>query len=622
MTSNETTPKPLFTEFPAVSTSAWEETIRKDLKGADYEKKLIWKTDEGIAVKPYYRSEDIAEMEFTDAIPGRYPYVRGNCSQHNNWIIREDIQESDLAKANLLGLDAIKRGAQAIGLKAKNVASLDDVSALLKGIDITKTEIHFTSCKSYPELMSYFIQYVQSNAINPAEVKGSLNFDPIAYLLLHGKPYHTVEENDIEMAQLMNKMMTNLPSMKALTVNGHVFNNAGATIIQEIAYSLAAGNEYLFRLTSQGIKIDEITERMQFTFGIGSNYFLEIAKLRAFRMLWSAVVKEYSPSTDKTAKAYIHAVSSLWNKTLYDPYVNLLRITTEGMSASIGGANSITLQPFDVAYSDPCVLVQRIAGNTQIILKEESYLSKVIDPAAGSYYIESLTHSIAEHAWDLFKGIEAQGGFMKLALAGEIKSEIEKSCHQRDLDIANRKTVFLGTNQYANLNENMLDKIHVAEKEVKAGLKLYRGPEAFEKIRLQTEAFEKETGKRPIVFLLTIGNLAMRKARASFSVNFFGCAAYKIIDNLGFESAEEGVKAALDAKADVVIICSSDDEYTELVPQIGSMLKTQKPSVKLIVAGYPKEQIESFKAAGVDDFIHVRSNLLETLQKYNAILLH
>ncbi len=622
MNTNETNAELLFTEFPPISTSAWEEAIHKDLKGADYEKKLVWKTDEGIVVKPYYRSEDIAKLGFTEVMPGEYPYIRGNSALNNLWIIREDIHETDLAKANILAHDAIKRGAQAIGLKGKNIINIDDISILLKGIDITKTEVHFTSCKSYPQLIELYIQYLSSNKINPSEVKGSLNFDPISYLLLNGKPYQTVEENDVEGAILIKKVSSALPNIKCLTVNGHVFNNAGATIIQELAYTLAAGNEYLFRLTSKGINIDELTPSMQFTLGIGSNYFLEIAKIRAFRMLWSTIVKKYNPSEDKTSKAYIHANSSLWNKTLYDPYVNLLRITTEGMSASIGGADSIALQPFDLAYSNPTVLSKRIAGNTQIILKEESYLSKVCDPAAGSYYIENLTHSIAEHAWDLFKDIESKGGLMKLALDGEIKSEIEKSCKERDVNIATKKTIFLGTNQYSNLQENMLDKIQLAEQELKGGLKLYRGSEAFETIRLQTEVYEKETGKRPLVFLLTIGNLAMRKARASFSFNFFGCAAYKIIDNLGFATSEEGVKAALEARANVVVICSSDDEYAELVPQITSDLKKHEPSIKVIVAGYPKVQIETLKAAGVDDFIHVHSNLLETLQKYNSILLH
>ena len=254
-------------------------------------------------------------------------------------------------------------------------------------------------------------------------------------------------------------------------------------------------------------------------------------------------------------------------------------------------------------------------------MKEESYLDKIVDPAAGSYYIENLTNSIAQYAWDNFLAVEEKGGFAKAIRAGYVQDEIEKMAQQRDQDIATRKTVILGTNQYPNLAENMSDKIQPKEccccgnkgTEVKV-LKAYRGAQAFEELRLATE----KAAEKPKVFLLTYGNLAMRKARSGFATNFFGVAGYEIIDNVGFATAAEGVEAALAAKADIVVMCSSDDEYAEIVNDVCNGLKGKVKSI--VLAGYPKEQVEAYKTAGVDEFIHVKTNVLESLTSFQKMM--
>ncbi len=622
MNSNKTSFPPLFSEFPPADTHAWESIILKDLKGGSYEKKLLWNPEGSLSIKPYYRSEDLLKMEFSDSIPGAAPFVRGYQSDHNDWTIREDISESKVIEANLLALDALKRGVNSLGLSAKKITKVEDLSLLLKDIDIRAVEIHFTSAVSYPKLFTYLQEYLNINHIDANAPHGSFNFDFMNWALIHGKPYSSVENDEKEAFSLMKNMILNMPNMKAIVVNGHVFKNAGASIVQELAYSLASGNEYLYRLTSAGLKIDEITPHLQFTLGVGSNYFLEIAKFRAFRVLWSAIVNEYSPTKKDSLKTSLHAISSTRNKTLYDPYVNMLRITTETLAASIGGAHSISVSPFDATYASPSTFSRRVATNTQIVIKEEAYLNRVIDPGSGSYYIENLTDIIAKQAWELFLQTEEKGGFLKLVLSAEIKKEIEATCQKQDLEIATKKMILLGTNQYANLNENMLEKIQWSDNETKEGLSLRRGAEDFEKLRLQTETYEKENGKRPVVFMLTFGDAAMRKARASFSANFFACAGYKIIENIGFETTSEGVEVAIKAAADIVVICSSDLDYTEVVPKIAGEIKILAPQIKLILAGYPKDQIENFRQMGVDDFIHIQSNLLETLQKYNSQLLH
>jgi len=351
---------------------------------------------------------------------------------------------------------------------------------------------------------------------------------------------------------------------------------------------------------------------------VGSNYFMEIAKLRAARVLWTTLIEPYKPTCDGAFQISINTVASSWNKTLYDPYVNMLRSTTEAMSAALGGADSIALKPFDIAYKQEDEFSSRINRNTQIILKEESYFDKVVDPAAGSYYIENLTNSIIESAWKLFQDVENGGGFTALIENGKIKAEIEESARKRDMDIATRKYILLGTNQYPNLNESMLDKIEEQKTCHSAGLKSYRGAAAFEELRLQTEIFAKKH-HRPKLFLLKVGNLAMRQARAGFVTNFFGCAGYEIIDNAGFNNADEGVKTALNTSPDLIVLCSSDEEYATLGVEITEKIKKNQKKLPVIIAGYPTEIIDLLNEAGVDDYVHIKNNVLEKLNLYNKL---
>jgi methylmalonyl-CoA mutase len=613
--------KMLFSEFSPVSTAQWEEKIKTDLKGADYEKKLIWKSYEGISVRPYYRAEDLEGLEYLLSPPGENPYVRGNKTEKNDWIIRQNIDTEDAAGANRIALDAISKGAGAIGFSAREIASQEQMKQLLAGIDPGKTEINFISSRSYPSTLGLFIDELSARGIEGNTVKGSLNFDPIGYLLLHGNFYQTWEDNIDETGSLIKTIREHVPGFHAVTVNGHLFHEAGATLVQELAFSLATANEYLYALTSKGFTPGSIAPLFRFSFGIGSSYFMEIAKLRAARLLWAALVEQYHPENPDACRMFIHSTTSLWNKTIYDPYVNLLRTTTEGMAAAIGNTDSMTILPFDIPFREADDFSNRIARNQQLILKEESYLDKVADPAAGSYYIENLTDSIATHAWERFRAVEEKGGMIACIRSGFIQDEIMESCNKKDMDIAQRKLVILGTNQYANPLESMQEPVREHPVNVPAEpapfkkLRMYRGAEAFEEIRLATEKHAAGGGKIPSVFLLTIGSPGMRKARAAFSTNFFGCAGYTILDNPGFNTPAEGVTAALDAAADIIVICSSDEEYVTLVPEICSRLKSQPGTAEVIVAGYPKEIIGNLKAAGVDNFIHVRTNVLEFLSE-------
>ncbi len=612
----------LFAEFPEVSTKEWEEIIEKDLKGADYEKKLIWKTLEGFNVKPYYRAEDLETLEYLNGNPAQAPFVRGYKPQTNAWDIRQDIRDCNPTTANAVALAAIERGVNSLGLVAKKIQSVEDMKTLLQGIDLTKVKINFFKSLDYLRTIEIFIDYVKSLRIDTEKVRGSIAFDPYTEALHRGDfGEGGLEKRYEEFVSIMQLVRANIPAFDIVTVNGNVFNNAGAAIVQELAFTLSAANEYLFNLTERGIAPHSVGYRMVFAFATGSNYFMEIAKLRAARLLWTKIMEQYQPKCPTAYELHIHTENSFFNKTIYDPYVNMLRTTTETMSSAIAGADSISVYPFDAVFKKADEFSTRIATNQQILLKEESYLDKVADPSAGSYYIENLTNALAEKAWEIFKAVEEKGGFVEAIKSGYVQEQINQIAEKRAKDAAMRKTTILGTNQYPNLSEPKpeVEERHCCCNCQKGGevpvLPQRRLAEPFEQLRMQSE----QSAKTPKVFLLTYGNPAMRKARAQFTANFFGLAAYEIIDNVGFATAQEGAKAALESKADVVVLCSSDEEYTQLVAEALPILR---PNFKhIVVAGNPVEQIESFNAQGVTDYINVRTNALDSLRRYNSELL-
>jgi len=615
----------LFSEFPPIPTEKWEEVIVKDLKGADYDKKLVWHTIEGFNVKPYYRAEDLEGLEYLDSNPGQKPFTRGKHTTDNVWEVRQDIRVHDPKVANGIALNAVERGATSLGFCAKQIKTVDDMAALLKGIYINAVSINFMCSPNFLETLKLYVEYARREGYDTKELCGSCDFDMFRYALKHGK-FHRGEEGDLQMAkELVEYAHEELPKFRVLSVSGNQLHNAGAGIVQELGFGLAAANELVARLTDMGCKMEHAGRAITFNVGVGSTYFMEIAKIRAARLLWSKIVEQYKPQCDCPYKLFINATTSEWNQSVYDPYVNMLRSTTETMSSAIAGADSISVLPFDNAYKEADEFGYRIARNQQLLLKEESYLDKIVDPAAGSYYIENLTNEIARGAWALFLKVEEKGGYCKALREGMVQDEVEATAKKRNSDIATRRTTILGTNQYPNLLEKMGDKVGESKHagcccncemgdEVRP-LHTYRGAEPFEELRLQTE----RNAHRPKVFLLTYGNLAMRKARAGFATNFFGVAGYEIIDNPGFATPEEGAKAALESGAEVVVLCSSDDEYAELTKPVCDALKGKVKS--LVLAGFPKEMVETYKGYGIDEFIHVKTNVLECLQKFQQILL-
>ncbi|HRS54232.1 MAG TPA: methylmalonyl-CoA mutase family protein [Bacteroidales bacterium] len=610
----------LFSEFPPITDQEWEEQIIADLKGADYEKKLIWNTPEGLKIKPYYRASDLNSLSLYRLKPGAFPFYRGTKKHNNNWEIREDIDINDVEKANIIAIKAIEKGAEAIAFKTSYMNDDKELSILLKGINIEKIPIYFFSSDSYSILADLLIRYIKKNNLDKNKVKGGFNFDFLGYYLTHGNYYNSREDNINELACLINLLSKELPNFRVIQVNGQIFSDAGSTVLQELAFSLAAAHEYFYLITQKNFNPEEIVKKLGFTLSSGSAYFLEIAKFRAIKPLWTKIIEQYGIKLQHN-DIKVHAVNNSWNKSIYDPYVNMLRTTTEAMAAILGGCDSMTITPFDTTFSEGSNFSYRIARNQQLILKLEAYFDKIADSAGGSYYIENLTNILAEAAWELFKKIEEKGGFIKAMESYYIKEEVEKASAQKDIEIANRKITIVGTNQYPNINEKMIEKVSLHKLKPQGNyLKKYRGAMLFENLRLQTELFAKKTGKTPSVFLFTIGDPAMRTARATFSFNFFGCAGFNIINNSGFNNIEEGVTAAISSDAEIIVICSSDEEYKIYASEAAKKIKLQKPERFVIVAGNPIDIINDLKNSGVDDFIHIKTNIIDFLTQYQKKL--
>jgi len=610
----------LFEAFPPVTTKQWKDKIEKDLKGADYKRKLVWKTGEGFNVEPFYRSEDIAKYPHMNSLPGNFPFVRGNRVKENSWLVRQDIVVNNIEEANKKALDIRLKGADSIGFVFDNdyKPTTNDIEKLCENIRADVMELNFKS--SFPlELVKSFDFLVKKHNRDLGKVTGSVDYDPLGNFSRTGK-FYTSEDEDLTLLKELHKASSHLPKFQYITIDASIFNSSGAGIVSELAFSLAMGAEYLTYLTNNSLEIDDIAPKIRFHFSVGSNYFMEIAKFRAAKYLWAKIVNAYGLDNADNAIMHIHCSNSRWNKTVYDPYVNMLRTTTESMSAILGGINSLSVLPFNSTYEKETEFSERIARNQQLILKGESYLDKVADIGAGSYYIESLTDKLITNAWERFIAIDDEGGYIKAIKSGLIQQIVADEAAQKDGDIATRKKSILGVNQYPNSNEHLSDNFkfsqhNAVDKNVES-LKPYRGAEKIEKLRFSTDSYST-TNKRPVVWMFTFGNLTMRKARSQFAANFFGCAGFEIVDNPGFSTVEEGINAAKQTNPDIVVICSSDKEYTDIVEPVFEALKQ---SSIIVVAGYPKDLINKLYEIGLTNLVHVKSNLYSELKRYQELV--
>ena len=580
-------------------------------------------------MRPYYRAENLKDIKFEGEMPGQFPFVRG-IKNDNNWLTRQDICLCiGIEKANEEALDILNKGVESLGfiLADKNALTEEEMEALLKGIAIPAVEINFRGCcpKHSQETLRSFLAVVKKQGVKPEEVRASFDFSPLHRLTVRGT---FCEEKAYGHLAEAVRMVAEFPKIRVINVQAYDFNDAGSSLVQELAFGVAIGNEYIAKLTERGLTAEEVARRIRFTFGISSNYFMEIAKFRAARVVWANIVKAWGVDCDCACKMHVHAVTSQWNQTVYDAYVNMLRGTTETMSAAIAGVDSIEVLPFDHAFRAPGEFSNRIARNVQSILKEESHFNKIVDPAAGSYYIETLTQSIIDASWKLFREVEEKGGYTAAFKAGFVQEQVTAVSDKKDKLLAQRRETLLGTNQFPNFLEKAPEEITKeivtrdcgccgadgcgCSEKMAEPIRAYRGAQPFEAMRLATDRGERQ----PMAFMLTFGNLAMCRARAQFSSNFFAVAGIKVVDNNRFSTIEEGVEAALKAKANIVVACSADDEYLENVPKIARLIGER---AIVVVAGDP-ECRPALEEQGIKNYIHVKCNVLDTLKEYQKAL--
>jgi methylmalonyl-CoA mutase len=578
----------LLEEFPPVSTAEWQAAIARDLKGADPEKRLVWRAEEGLGVKPFYRAEDLAGLACVNTTPGNFPYRRG-ARTTGDWRIREAIDAADAEEANRMARVAVAAGAEQIAFSGFLVESACELEALLRGLDTIP--VHFA--RAGEPLIQMLIERLNGT---PRDAETSTGYDALA---------------SVEFAA--GTIAAAPAGFVPFTIHGAVFREAGATAVEEIGFALAAGVDFLAAPAERGVDVNRAAAALEFSFAVGSNYFLEIAKFRAFRMLWARAVESFG-GTHEAAKARIAAHTSKWDKTVYDPHVNILRATTEAMAAVLGGADAVTVAPFDACYKVPDEASRRLARNTQLLLKHEAWLGRVADAGGGSYALETITDFLAREGWRVMQDIEARGGFRKVQAKGTIAQALEQGLAAHEQAVALRKRVLVGTNHYANPGERALDRVdhRTGEKRMHADL---RGARTYEELRLRTERHAAAGDKKPRILLAEIGDVRMRAARSNFAADFFACA--------GFEIAARRFKKAAEiaaADADLIVLCSADAEYAAQASALLAQLRALGRETPVIVAGNPKNA-EELRAAGIADFVHVRNQPLEFLTKWQEKLL-
>jgi methylmalonyl-CoA mutase len=604
--------KRLFSEFPDITTEAWEDKIRADLKDSEAFKKLIRQNEEGIHIKPFYRSDDLVAIDYLQ----RIRELRKAGTTPNSWTICQDVfPGQDRGTMHLRIKEALKGGADAIRLQYSGEADPDssELKTLIREIPLKETELLFQGTMRADSIYQILTEQAADESVPASDLHGCLGADPIGYMVTSGIPIASLEN----LGRLVDETTRKSPGVRAIDINGASIQNAGGNLVQELAFSLAMGSDYLAFLTGKGMNSSQIENSLQLSFAVGPSIFMEIAKLRAARILWSAVAGAYGmdPKTGVT----IHSTSTTWNLTIYDPYVNMLRGTTEAVAAILGGTDLLTVLPFDFTYGGSSVFSDRISRNVQIIMREEAYLDRVADPASGSYYIESLTDAICEKAWNLFREVEAMGGFRKAFETGWIQEQVLASKRKKLEKYSSGKGKLIGSNAFPDFNETILDQISPPREEPSYESALlplvqFRPSAHFEKVRLATE----RSSVRPKVFLFKHGAPAWAQARATFSGNFFGCAGYEILDYPPFNSIKDGIKVAHNIKPEVIVLCSSDNEYLSFT---GKVFQECHEESLIVIAGSPSASMEELKSIGIEHFIHQKSNMLEKLEAFNSILL-
>ena len=676
--------------FPPARKEDWRAAAEKLLKGASFDKVLLSPTYEGITLQPIYWPEDLAGAPHAGTLPGFPPFLRGSTvagGRLKSWEIAQEVPAGTAADFNRALRHDLANGQSAVilplGVEGAEgpdggipLATLPEWETALQGVPIEKIPLYVHPGSSAAAAAGMLAALCRKSGKSLNALRGCAGADPLGDLATAGALPLSLEQLYDETAGIYTWSIGEAPQFQVFDIRAEVYQHAGASAAQELGFAMATGAEYLRAMIRRNFSAEDIAPRIRFSFALGSQFFMEIAKLRAARVLWAQIVQAFGGS-EKAQQMVLHTRTSRWNKTVYDPYVNMLRATTEAFSGIVGGSNSLEVGAFDEPLRPADEFSRRMARNIQIILKEESHLDRVIDPAGGSWYVETLTAELAEKAWALFQEIEKRGG-MAAALKDNYPQTLAADTAQQRLEhLATRRDKLIGTNSYPNLQEkplaapgaaaatrveqrethpqkhrghrdepacrkalqalasagpgNFIAAIAAAAGtgatigEINAALRpepgtetveplcLHRAAAMFEHFRQALEQHKADHGSGISVFLANMGPLREHKARADFSTAFFQVGGFEVIAPAGFDSVEAAVQAARESAAPIVVICSSDERYPEVAASLAGALKAEPPAPIVLLAGQPGAQEAAYRAAGIDDFIHLRSNVHQTL---------
>lgn len=589
----------IFSDFPAITKQQWMDKVIQDLKGADFSKKLVWNTYEGFSVDPFYTEEDVLPLaDFTAFVKSVQPL-------NVQWINYAEVSTGSAQQQKLQAERCIQQGADGL------IFSIDRATnflfdEILASVDPTVVHISFVLSEPDPDFIAAYFKYLEKRRVSLGAIHGFCDADILEKWITGETKIQTSTIQSLARQLQLTKKAT---GFRGLTVRSNTFVDAGGNVTQELAFLLNKVVAYTDLLSDAGLSPKEIFSEVHLRTAINGDYFFEIAKLRSLRALYATLINHYSLDQ---VKATILSVSSIWSKSRYDAHTNMLRNTTEAMAAVTGGCDGLLIKPHTNTSSTPDEFNVRMALNVSNILKAESYFDQVSDAAGGAYYIEVLTHKLYENALNLFKEVEQEGGFVKAFEQNKVQLRIASVRDKKLQDIHTRKQVYVGINQYANPAETLPVAVTDEHKENDHVLVAQHATRSFEILRQRTQQFANGHGKVPEIFLLAFGNLAMRKARVAFSQNFFAAAGFSSAEHF-HENPLTGIQPALSSDSQVIVLCASDDDYTLHAEACVKAFRKNNSNKILVLAGYPPMLVESLQAAGLDYFIHIKSNAVEVL---------
>lgn len=595
--------------FSQQTYEAWKQKAEETLKGKNIES-LSRRTYENIQLKPLYTKEDVNEKTLS-AFPGSGDFRRGSSALGyiaEPWKIaqRIDTENTEIFKERLK--TSIEKGQTAIAF-TPSVSIVKDLPELL-----TDYYQSYPLCVNGAFLQNEMI-YGLAALRNSEKISGYVGKDPVSLYAKQGGKKEPLEPVYDRLFETIQTASSACPQLKTLLVDTTVYHKGGANAVQELAIALSTAVYHIEQLKKRGMDVKDILKNIVFHFSIGSNFFMEISKLRAARSLWSKIVEAYNAVPSLEGQMVISADTSWYTKTAYDPYVNLLRASNEAFAAVLGGIQYLHVSPYNEPEGEATLFSDRIARNTQLILRDEARLSTVIDPAGGSWYIESLTNQLIEQAWSLFLEIDEKGGILTALQSNWLQEQIKEVSEKRQKDIFTRKQSIVGTNKYANLEETPLNvELSLGEKIMQSDVfpvHEARLAEPYEKLRKRAEKLTREKSA-PAVGLICLGKLKNHKARADFISGFLAPGGIKTKRSQAIEGINDALNFVQETKLYAFVLCGSDDDYKAFGTETVQAIKASFPHVKLYLAGLPDEaEQKALLDNGISQFIHLKSNCYE-----------